>query len=161
MKLVFGGIVAVILLGLYAYAVITAILVVSCITTTGCSTLTAGAFTTGYASTLTTVGGLVSALVIAELAITKPGEAPLARTIHGETTPKEKGFLATVTGIYLLVWLGLGLAAYVVGAMWHPETLKPLSDLGQSWLGLAVAAAYAYFGINPGTEAPRGSKVVQ
>jgi hypothetical protein len=39
MKLIFGGIVAVILLGLYAYAVVTAILVVNCITTAGCSTL--------------------------------------------------------------------------------------------------------------------------
>jgi hypothetical protein len=47
-----------------------------------------------------------------------------------------------------MVWVALGVSAYVVGAMWYPDALKPLTDLGQSWLGLAVAAGYAYFGIN-------------
>jgi hypothetical protein len=27
--------------------------------------------------------------------------------------------------------------------------LAPLASLGQAWLGLAVASAYAYFGIKP------------
>ena len=56
--------------------------------------------------------------------------------------------LTGVTGIYLLVWVLVGLAAYLVGTMWYPGKLKHLTDLGQAWLGLAVAAAYAYFGIS-------------
>jgi len=148
MKLVFGGLIAVILLGLYAYSVIFAVSVVSCINTAGCSALTAGSFTAGFASTMTTVGGLVSALVIAELAITEPGKAPVARALDSNASPRATNTLKLITGIYLLVWVALGLAAYVVGAMWYPESLKPLTDLGQAWLGLAVAAGYAYFGIN-------------
>jgi len=147
-KLVFGGLIAVILLGLYAYAVLFAISVVDCVSTTGCSALTAASFTGGFASTMTTVGGLVSALVIAELAITKPGEAPVARALAASASAKTTNALKVVTGVYLLTWVALGLSAYVVGVMWHPDVLKPLTDLGQAWLGLAVAAGYAYFGID-------------
>src|SRR6185503_3947591 len=148
MKLVFGGLIAVILLGLYAYSVGFALSVVSCMNTAGCSALTADSFTAGFASTMTTVGGLVSALVIAELAITEPGKAPVARALHSHATHKATTALKWITGFYLLIWVALGLTAYVVGAMWYPESLKPLTDLGQAWLGLAVAAGYAYFGID-------------
>ena len=149
MKLWFGGLIAVILLGLYVYAVKFAIAVVSCISTTGCSTLSATSFTDGFASAMTTIGGLVSALVIAELAITKPGEAPVSRALDATASTTKIGLLKAVTTIYLLVWVLVGLSAYVVGAMWYPGKLQPLTDLGQAWLGLAVAAAYAYFGIRP------------
>lgn len=97
---------------------------------------------------MTTVGGLVSALVIAELAITKPGEAPVARALQPSSSTRATNALRVITGIYLLVWVGLGLTAYVVGTMWYPGALQPLTDLGQAWLGLVVAAGYAYFGIN-------------
>jgi hypothetical protein len=148
MKLVFGGLIAVILLGLYAYTVLFGISVVTCISTQGCTALTAASFTGGFASTMTTVGGLVSALVIAELAITKPGEAPVARALDPAASSRVTNSLKIITGLYLLVWVALGLAAYVVGAMWHPGALEPLTDGGQTWLGLAVAAGYAYFGID-------------
>jgi hypothetical protein len=143
MKLLFGGAIAIILLGLYVYAVLYAVMVV-----TG---LNPGPVTEGYASTMTTVGGLVSALVIAELAITKPGEAPVARALISDNQPTgatATRILTLVTGVYLLVWVLTGLTAYVIGAMWHPGTVQHLTDLGQSWLGLAVASAYAYFGIS-------------
>jgi hypothetical protein len=148
MKLVFGGLIAIMLLGLYAYSVMFAISVVSCMNTAGCSALTVGSFTAGFASTMTTVGGLVSALVIAELAITEPGNAPIARALDSGASASATNALKVITGVYLLLWVALGLAAYVVGAMWYPESLKPLTDLGQAWLGLAVAAGYAYFGIS-------------
>jgi hypothetical protein len=143
MKLLFGGLIGVILLGLYVYAVVFAMMVA-----TG---MAPGPVTEGFASTMTTVGGLVSALVIAELAITKPGEAPVARALGSDNVPA--GATATrvligVTGVYLLVWVLTGLAAYVVGVMWYPAKEQHLTDLGQAWLGLAVAAAYAYFGIS-------------
>jgi len=144
MKLLFGGLIAVILLGLYVFAVVYAIMVVLGIS--------AGPFTDGFAATMTTVGGLVSALVIAELAVTKPGEAPVARALApaggDPASPTAMNVLTGVTGVYLLVWVIIGLAAYVVGAMLHPGKLQHLTDLGQAWLGLAVASAYAYFGIS-------------
>jgi hypothetical protein len=149
MKLFFGGLIAVILHCLYVYAVQFAINVVNCLATSGCSQLTAASFTDGFAYVLTTVGGLVSALVIVELAMTKSGEAPVRRWLGANASPRATWFLKVVTGVYLLVWVFVGLQAFVVGAMWHPGQLQPLTDLGKVWLGLAVAAAYAYFGINP------------
>lgn len=158
MKLLFGGFIAVILLVLYEYAVFEAIRVVQCISTAGCTQYTADMFTPGYSHAMSLVGGLVSALVIAELAVTKPGEAPVARAIGGDASPGLSWTLSIVTLIYLLVWVIAGVAAYVVGTMWYPGKLQPLTDLGQSWLGLAVAAAYAYFGISPAGGAGGGAK---
>ena len=149
MKAAVGGLIAVILLGLYVYAVWLAILVVNCVSTPGCSSNPLSSFTDGMIQALTLVGGLVSALVIAELAITKPGEAPMARTLDATASTAAHKTVKYITGLYLLVWVGAGLAAYLVGQIEHPKVLQPLTDLGQSWLGLAVAAAYAYFGIKP------------
>jgi hypothetical protein len=42
-------------------------------------------FTPGFSHAMNLVGGLVSALVIGEVAVTKPGEAPVARAIDGAT----------------------------------------------------------------------------
>jgi hypothetical protein len=149
MQKLFGGLIALILLGLYVYAVLFAILIVNCLSTEGCSRFTSANFTTGFAATLSTVAGLVSALVIAVLAITKPGDTPGVKLLNVNATPKAKTTLTVVAGFYLFAWVCTGLAAYVVGAMWHPGILQPLTDLGQAWLGLAVAAAYAYFGLSP------------
>lgn len=148
MRAFFGSLIAVILLGLHGYAVWFAVRVVNCATATqGCLGPTKAQFTVGFEAALSTIGGLVSALVITELAVTKPGEAPVARVFQMEPNNKYTGLLKAVTGAYLIAWVTLGLWAFVVGAMNHPDMLQPLTDLGQSWLGLAVAAAYAYFGI--------------
>lgn len=157
MKLLFGGAIAVILLILYEYAVYEALAVVMCENTSGCTRYTTDSFTQGFAHAMSLIGGLVSALVIAELAVTKPGEAPVARAIGGASAgPTLSWTLTIVTAVYLAVWVIAGLAAYVVGTMWYPGKLQPLTDLGQSWLGLAVAAAYSYFGISPvGGAAPK------
>jgi hypothetical protein len=149
MKLAFGGLIALILLGLYAYAVRVGVATAICAATTGCTALTAAGFTAGFASTMNTVGGLVSALVIAELAITRPGDAPMARSLAEDSTPGARSALKLVTGLYLLTWVLIGLWAYLVGVMWYPSVVAQLTDVGQAWLGLAVAAAYAYFGIKP------------
>ncbi|MCB1539781.1 MAG: hypothetical protein KDJ16_15645 [Hyphomicrobiales bacterium] len=107
------------------------------------------AVSAGYTYVLTTVGGLVSALVIAQLSVTRPGEAPAIGGFEPATTV---GVYATntVVAIYLFVWIGTGLAALITGVMLYPDASKTISDLGTTWLGLAVSAAYAYFGIKPG-----------
>ncbi len=147
MRQLFGGLIAVLLLGLYVYTVYEAIVVARCLGTSGCAEYTSDTFTLGYSHAMSLVGGLVSALVIAALAVSKPGEAVGARAIGVlESHPKVS---STVTGLYLLVWVIAGAAAYVFGTMLYPGKLQSLTDLGQSWLGLAVAAAYSYFGISP------------
>jgi hypothetical protein len=150
MKLLFSGAIALILLGLYEYGVYEGIRVASCVGSPGCTAYNADAFTLGYAHALSGIGGLIAALVIAELAVTKPGEAPAGR-VFGANDPNSKlsWTITVVTSLYMLVWLITGVAAYVVGTMWYPKALQPLTDLGQSWLGIAVAAGYSYFNITP------------
>jgi len=51
------------------------------------------------------------------------------------------------SGLYVLVWLFSGLAAFPIGYLEYHCVVKTLTDLGSSWLGLVVAAAYAWLGI--------------
>jgi hypothetical protein len=97
----------------------------------------------------TTVAGLVSALVVAELAMTKPGEAPAARTLTSDLSEYSQRITAYIAGGYVLVWIISGLAALITGSMLYPDAVTTLTDAGTTWLGIAVAAAYSYFGIRP------------
>jgi len=148
MKATFGGVIAVILLGIYVHLLRVAYLIVDCANTSGCTSHKPETFNDVMAQTLSMISGLVSALVIAELAVTKPGEIPAARLLADDASARAKSILKAVTIVYVLVWLIAGLVAFMVG-MYHPTTLPPLTNVGQAWLGLAVAAAYAYFGLKP------------
>jgi hypothetical protein len=148
MQALFGGTIAVILLGIYVHLLTVAYLIVDCASTSGCSSRTPADFNDVMAQTLTVISGLVSALVIAELAITKPGDAPAARAVSANLSARTTSIVKAVAIIYVVVWLGAGLAAFLKG-MYHPKVLQPFTSVGQSWFGLAVAAAYAYFGIKP------------
>lgn len=142
-RFVFGGIIAIVLLLLYAFT--NGLLINNVINASR------EVVNDGVIFVHTTVGGLISALVIAELAITKPGDAPGSRVLDQHTTERFRANVARVTAIYLIVWLILGLSALVVGVMLYPDVSDTLSDTGTTWLGLAVAAGYSYFGIR-GTE---------
>lgn len=147
MQAMFGGAIAAILLGIYLHLIRVAYQVVDCVTDTkGCTTYTVAYFNDGMAQALSIVGGLVSALVIAELAATKPGEAPAVRALAADASDRSKFILKVVTAFYVLAWMLAGLTAFFIG-LYHPQVLPPLTNLGQAWLGLAVASAYAYFGI--------------
>lgn len=148
MQAIFGGVIAAILLGIYLHLIRVAYLVVDCMNTPGCNAFPAAHFSDGMAQALSFVGGLVSALVIAELAATKPGEAPVARALAAGATDRSKFILKVVTAVYILAWIIAGLAAFFIG-LYHPKALPAITSLGQGWLGLAVASSYAYFGIKP------------
>lgn len=148
MKMLVGALIAVILLGLHVYSVWFGVLVVDCVTTPNCKKYPLTSFTEGMIQALTLIGGLVSALVIAELAITKPREAPLAHLLESNASAPAVNAVKVIAGAYLLVWIAAGVVAFVVGVMQHPKVLQPLTDFGQAWLGLAAAAAYAYFGLS-------------
>ena len=116
-------------------------------------------FTPGLTYVVTTIGGLVSALVIAQLALTETGDDPVESFTRG--LEGSRGFEAmdekhkkrtmtrsrTLAWIYLGGWLVLGVSALIVGVLFYPEVNKSLGDLGTTWLGLAVSAAYSYFGL--------------
>ena len=152
-KQTFGGALAVMLLSLYTFLVVYAVVIVL-----GLGRLTPKDFTPGMQSSLTTIGGLVAALVIAELAVTPPGSSPGVRLFRAAPTGNGQAPAPTrraklVSWIYLLVWGVTGVAALVVGDWLQPDTppaLPALADLGKSWFGLAVAAGYSYLGVEPG-----------
>ena len=148
MKVVFSATIAIVLLVIYVYLVGHGIKVASCISDAQCTTLTKADFNDRMASSLALIGGLVAALVVAELSITKPGQAPAARLVDPATAENRKNLMQIVTGLYLLVWLVTGLLAFFRGYLTvEPDVLPALADLGQGWLGIAVGAGYAYFGI--------------
>src|SRR5262245_39744174 len=124
--------IAVILLGLYAYAV--AMLLASPRETPN----------EPVGTILNLVGGLVSALVIAALAITPPAENPahLFGVVAGTRLERAASL---VVAVYLVVWLGCGVAL-LVRWMQVPDATPVLSAAAKSWLGLAIAAAYSYLG---------------
>ena len=56
-----------------------------------------------------------------------------------------------VVTLYILLWSFVGFVALIVGVMLKPNILQTVSDLGSVWLGIAVSAGYAYFGLKPST----------
>lgn len=103
----------------------------------------------GFQFVFTTVGGLVAALVVAQLSVTKPGDTPTIGNFTAETAEGRRR-TEIVVGLYMLGWMLCGFVALVVGVMFYNKVNSTLSDAGTSWLGMAVSAAYAYFGISPG-----------
>lgn len=128
----FSGIIAVFLLVLYAYAIVILVRTPDQEPSPQVGTI------------LGLVGGLVSALVVAVLAITPPGEAVSFAFREPGTSIAARDVVAWA---YLLVWLACG-AALLVFWMRTPAPAKSLASAATSWLGLAVAAAYAYRGLN-------------
>lgn len=148
-KLVFGGAIAIILLGLYAYSVIYGLFAVNCLTdAAGKCTEYKPELTFGITTVLDVVGGLVSALVISELAVTKPTEAPATRFLATDATEINKNVVVYLSIAYISAWLILGLISFVVGFMQHPDVVPALTSSAKTWFGLAVAAGYSYFGIS-------------
>jgi hypothetical protein len=96
------------------------------------------------------VGGLVSAVVIMTLGITKRGKAPTASV---RELSKDLGeiVMAVVIITYVLVWLILGGFVVYYGVFKFPDASSTINELGQAWFGLFIGAVYAYFGINPKT----------
>lgn len=148
----FGGFIAVVLLLLFSSSTLYMAYLVwdACSGQATCPTVS---FSEGLTYVVTTVGGLVSALVIARLSVTEPGKAPSVVPGTTEATTAT----TTIAILYLLGWMATGLTALVVGVMIYPKVNQTVSDIGTTWLGLAVSAAYAYFGITPLSSSSRSS----
>jgi hypothetical protein len=97
------------------------------------------------------IGGLVSGVVIGNLALANPGETPLTQvqTFIGDSGEGKK-FMQVIVWIYIGVWLIIGGSSFYVGVVKCPDVYEPLNEIGKSWLGIIVGALYAWFGIrNP------------
>jgi len=140
-RVTFGGLLAFALLGLFVYAVVLALIVAhNCRRT--CS------LTEGNAALLEAIGALVSAVVISELSVTNPNEAPGTRLAARWNTDKQKTVVIALASTYIVVWLVTGLGLVILGWVLKP-TVPQLASAARAWLGVAVAAAYAYFGVSP------------
>lgn len=144
----FGAGLALALLTVYTTAAMAMILAIleACPDTPDCATLS-DKYSHGYIYVLTTVGGLVSALVVGQLGAAHPGELPGAAQRAGRSRIRRIAS-GTVVSIYLIVWAGVGFTSLIVGVMLYPDAISTVSDMGTVWLGLAVSAGYAYFGID-------------
>jgi len=143
-KLIIGGIIAYLLLILYgSIAVYIIQQVIVCSYDASCCKVE---LHDGLIYVLTTVGGVVSALVVSKMTITSPGSDPAVFKQFGEGQPL---LVNIIVWSYLIIWTVIGIASLVVGVIIFPGICKTLSDFGTTWLGLAVAAGYAYFNIDP------------
>jgi hypothetical protein len=148
-RLFFGGLIAIVLLGLYVYATVYSIQAALCLGPgTPCTEYSPG-LTDGVVTVLNLVGGLVAALVISQLAITNPNEAPGAGLVADTASDILKKSVKIVAVIYIVVWVACGVAALIVGLMKYPNAVPLLNAAAKSWLGLAVAAGYSYLGLKP------------
>jgi hypothetical protein len=96
--------------------------------------------------TVNIIGGLVSAVVIGNLALAGTGETP-------ETQVREMikaygaGLMKAIVWTYLIIWFLVGAATFFVGVIKCPDVSEQLNTMGKSWLGILVGALYAWFGI--------------
>jgi len=96
---------------------------------------------------LNVIGGLVSALVIAELAITRPGDLPTAEILQKRVARASKRVVKIVSTVFVIVWLVGGTASLVMYILYPNAIPAALSEFAKAWLGLAIASAYSYLGI--------------
>ncbi|MCE7989150.1 MAG: hypothetical protein DYG89_48975 [Caldilinea sp. CFX5] len=105
--------------------------------------------TEGTINIHTTVGGLVSALVVTQLAITPPGQSPTRRLVADSASERVRQFYTYIVFFYLGAWVFIGVVSLIVGVMLYPESNVTLGNSGTTWLGTAVAAGYSYLQIRP------------
>ena len=55
--------------------------------------------------------------------------------------------MQAIVWTYIIAWLIIGFASFYVGVMRRPDVSVTLNEVGKSWLGILVGAAYAWFGI--------------
>ena len=141
-QLLFGGLLATILLGLYIWSIVVAV-----------QTAEAGKpFTTAMSFLLNSIGALISATVVAALGTTRSGDFPARARFEKNLTGIVSTIAKYMPSAYILVWMICGVVIVVKGFSLETDTtVTPLSAPAKAWLGTAIVAVYAYFGIAPPT----------
>ncbi|HYD38252.1 MAG TPA: hypothetical protein VEA60_11595 [Allosphingosinicella sp.] len=145
-RLIVGAVVASLFLALYGYVLIEAILYAQ-----GVPNMAKPSDDAFYVMNI--VGGLVSAVVVAELAVTAAGDSPAGRIFAPAAADSAATGPRRLALVYVFAWLALGVAALLFGLMEYKNEVKELTEFAKTWLGLAIAAAYAYFGLRPANPA--------
>ncbi len=92
------------------------------------------------------LGGLVAGVVIGNLALADRGSTPLTQ-VRMLAQDYGKRLMQAIVWAYIGVWLLIGLGSFYVGVIRCPDVSVTLNEIGKSWLGILVGAAYAWFGI--------------
>lgn len=167
-KLLLGGILAAVLLGLYIASIVIGIQTTrKCGLTTStiaqkvkdgakleeaikgpCSDEEKNLGNISYLLNL--LGGLISATVVAVLAATHASDLPAKDFFKAGLGSFAQGIAAYVPLVYILTWTFCGLFVVIFGLMvYGNDPSPPLTAHAKTWLGTAVAAIYAYIGITP------------
>jgi hypothetical protein len=144
-KLWLGGLFGIILLGLFVIAVILGINEARACPQSACLLDDATSYLLG------TVGALVSAVVVSELSVTPPTQAPGTRI--AQAIPSARAFVMALASAYIAVWLLSGLALVIEGWVLYP-TVPQLISAAKAWIGVLIGATYAYFGISTNHQNP-------
>jgi len=92
------------------------------------------------------LGGLVSGVVIGNLALADSGSTPLSQ-VKVLTHDYGRRLMKGIVWTYIIVWLLIGFSSFYVGVIRSPDVSVTLNEIGKTWLGILVGAAYAWFGI--------------
>jgi hypothetical protein len=92
------------------------------------------------------LGGLVSGVVISYLALADGGSTPMSQ-VKVLAHDYGRRLMQGIVWIYIIVWLLIGFSSFYVGVIRCPDVSVTLNEIGKSWLGILVGAAYAWFGI--------------
>lgn len=145
-QLIFGGILATILLGFYIWSIFDGVAIAMwCAPGANCS----NQYSANMAFLLNTLGGLISATVVGVLGATQTGEYPGVKSFSKNLSGTFQTVAAFMPSFYILVWIISGVVIVIYGFVLHPDAVEPMSAQAKVWLGTAVASVYAYFGIKP------------
>ncbi len=96
---------------------------------------------------LTGVGSINAGVVTVVLGIAQPAPLNAILRPQGMSVPKAK-LLSILTTLYILVWIGVGLATFFFGAQKYPDANSTITDMGYAWFATACLAVAAFFGID-------------
>lgn len=146
---IFGALIALVVLMIYVVTSVHMIRVVRCDGQgEGCTEFKIENITPEVINVQNLTYGLVSALVVAVLASTNPGEIPSGTQSYGVLPSKDSSIVSKLlTTVYIVAWIGIGVAMLFVGTLEYPKVSPTLHDMGITWIGVAVTAGFSYFGI--------------
>jgi hypothetical protein len=151
---IFSLLLAVILLVIFGYllwdAYDVANDVIACATDTVCAAAKRLGFNPQKENAFNLISGLIAAVVVAELAITAPTQLPGLRVFAADPDAPPQTAATAASIAYIGAWMLAGIASFGWASLNHPDALQVLTNYGTTWLGLAVAAGYAYFGVKRG-----------
>ena len=156
-QLLFGGVLAVLVLGLYGYSVYEAVdLARECKDDkgndiVGCTRELSGNLTLFF----NVIGGLISAVVVGVLGSTNRGDLPAKEAFEKNL----KGYTAIIAGympsFFILFWIICGVYMILCGFLtFNIDPVPSLTVQTKAWIGTAIGAVYAYFGIKPDPPKP-------